>query len=137
MNKQQILDSIDWLKVMQAPRNAGGHEEVFENIFGGNAVVIAKFIQNDYQGDEAFAFQFQDGTIAIMTDYFGSCSVCDSWEDANDEEAMNLIISMVTSSRIFGTLDEAIEYCENAEDDACDYPMRASRQLVDQLTNSK
>lgn len=137
MNKQQILDSIDWIKVMQAPRFSGGHQEVFENIFGDNAVAIASFIEDDYQGDEAFAFQFKDGTIAIITDSFGSCSGCDSWEDASDDEAMHLITSMVTSSRIFKTLDKAIEYCKNVEDDACDYTMKTAKQLVIQLMNQK
>ena len=133
MTKQEVLDSVDWEKVISAPRFAGGHTEVMLAIFGNKAVVIAEYFENDYQGTEAFAYRFSDGTIAILTDWFGSCPGCDSWEDSSDEDARNMIRSLVTSARIFSDLYQAIEFCTTVEDDAMEYPFHAARELVSQL----
>lgn len=127
--KQSLLDSVDWPTVMAAPRYAGGHADVMRSIWP-QATVVAAYIQDDYQGTEAFAYEFPDGSVAILTDWFGSCSGCDSWEDAPDEEARRMVTALVTSARLFPSLTEAAEWCKTAGDDASDYPFRAARNLV-------
>lgn len=128
--KQNIKDQVDWQKVMSAPGYAGGHEEVMKSLFGDNAKVIAEYIEDDYQGTEAFAYEFPDGTVAILTDYFGSCSGCDSWEDSSDEDARKMIESLVHSTRIFPAKQQAAEWSATVEDRAEDYPFYAARNLV-------
>jgi len=98
---------------MKAERCASGHSDVMEKIFYNNcAVVIASWIEDNYQGGEAYAYLFKDGYLVIIQDSFGSCSGCDSWEDASDQDAERLIRAMVNSSKIFKNIDEAINYIE-------------------------
>jgi hypothetical protein len=130
--KEDLEKYIDWDLVMKQVRYAGGHEDVMRNIFGSNAKVIASWIEDDYQGAEAFAYQFTDGTVVLATDYFGSCSGCDAWEDSSEEDARGLIREIVSSSRVFSTVKEALSFCQgNLE--AFNYPFDRCSNLVDQL----
>ena len=134
LSKQDVLDSVDWDSVMKAPRYARGHEEVMRTMFGDKAKVIGEYVEDDYQGDEAFAYEFEDGTIAIITDSFGSCSGCDSWEDATDEEARNMVRELAINARLFPNRVEAREFCENGTDAAEQWTMRAAKNLVGALS---
>ena len=131
MKKHEInKDLVNWTEVMSASRCAGGHVEVMESIFEGKAKVCASWIEGDYQGDEAFAYLFPDGTVAIMTDSFGSCSGCDSWEDANDDDVRLMVESLVNSARVFHDVAEAYFFCLKNTDDADQYLMRSASNLV-------
>lgn len=134
MDKQQVLDAVNWEKAMAAPRYSGGYEDVMRSLFEGSAEVIAEWIESDYQGEEAFAYRFGDGTIVLITDYFGSCSGCDSWEDASDEDARSMIHSMVTSSRVFPGLRYAVEFLETVEQDAAQFSHRSAKNLLPALS---
>lgn len=130
MNKTEVLDSINWEAVMAAPRDAGGHAEVMEALFADRAQVYSSWQDDSYDGELAYAYQFPDGTICIVTDYFGTCSGCDEWEDATDADARTLITSMVTSSRLFSGVVEAEHYCRNAAgSDASEFSHRAAQHL--------
>jgi len=133
MKKHQLPRLIDWDLVMLQGRYAGGHESVMRNIFGHNATVIAEYVRDDYQGDEAFAYLFHDGFVAIITDYFGSCSGCDSWEGATDADAKTMITSLVNSARLFDSVEEAALYCEFVQDKAEEWPMYTAFYLTSQL----
>jgi hypothetical protein len=128
---------IDWDKVMNVDRYAGGHIEVMEAIFGDRAQIIARYVEEDYQGTEAFAYEFPDGTIAIITDYFGSCSGCDAWEGAADEEARNMIRSLAIDARLFPNRQEAREFCETGCKTAEQWCMQAAENLVPFLCDNK
>lgn len=134
LTKQDVVDAIDWYLVLAAPRYAGGHVEVMRTMFGDKANVIGEWIEDDYQGDEAFAYEFGDGTIAIVTDSFGSCSGCDSWEDATDDEARHMVQELAINARLFPTRDEARKFCEDGTDAAEQYTMRAAKNLAGSLS---
>lgn len=111
MKKNEIADLVNWEAVLGQPRYSGGHVEPMRAIFQGAAEVVAEWVEDDYQGSEAFAYRFQDGSIAIVTDYFGSCSGCDSWEDADDDEVRRMIGSLVNSARVLPSAAEAVAWC--------------------------
>ena len=127
--KQELVDKIDWARVLKAPRYAGGHQEVMDSIFGAFGTVIAEWVEADYQGSLAYAYRFPDGTVAIITDYFGSCSGCDVWEDIGNAGAKRMIMSLVTSARVFPSVYAASLWAAKAGDEAEDYPFSAARQL--------
>lgn len=104
-----LKDLLDWEQIMVAPRYAGGHTEVMESLFKG-ARIVASWVDNDYQGSEAFAYLLPDGRYVCLTDSFGSCSGCDSWEDSSDTEARNMCISLANDAHVFDTLDEMLEF---------------------------
>ena len=133
MKKHQLPRLIDWDLVMLQDRYAGGHIEVMQNIFGSSATVIAEYVRDDYQGGEAFAYLLYDGFVAIITDYFGSCSGCDSWSGATDADAKTMIMSLVNSARLFDSVEDAALYCEFVQDNAEEYAMHAAWHLTSQL----
>lgn len=122
---------IDWQTVLAQPRYAGGHEEVMRNIFGKNAEVIAWWSDNDYQGTIAIAYEFPTGEVAIMTDYYGSCSACDWWEDSGEQDARNMIVGLCGSARQFQNRAAAKEWCANINRDEkpWEYPWDSARNL--------
>lgn len=129
MEKSQLQELINWDAVLAAPRYAGGHNDVMRAIFEGQAEILDHHTDNDYQGELAIAYQFPDGGAIIITDYFGSCSGCDSWEDADDADARAMVTSLVTSARVFPDADAAREFCRSKMD-AEDYGFSAAASLT-------
>ena len=129
--KTSLLDRINWPAVMAAPRMAGGHEDVQDAIFEGQAIQHSFWTSGDYQGCTAVAWLFPGGRVVIMTDSYGSCSGCDSWEDASDDDAKALVTTTVTSARCFKSLKEAREWQLTLSDDygAEDYHFRDAAKL--------
>lgn len=126
-----LEDKIDWKIVLAQPRYAGGHEEVMRNIFGKNAEVIAWWSDNDYQGTIAIAYEFPDKSVAIMTDYYGSCSGCDAWEDSTPDDARKLILGLCGSAKQFSSRAEAGEWIANIDkaEKPWEYPWDSARNL--------
>lgn len=108
-----LTERIDWKTVLAAPRYAGGHEEVMRSIFGADSEVIAWWTDGDWQGTIAIAHKMTDGLVLVMTDYYGSCSGCDNWEGASDEDAKKLILDLVNNARVFKSVEEAQAWCAN------------------------
>lgn len=133
MTKQEVFDSINWETVMLVPRYAGGHTEVLDAIFREKAKIAASWLEDDYDGTVIYAYEFPDGTHALISDSFGSCSGCDAWEDSTDEEARAMIQSLVSSARLFPSRDELIAYCETGCRDPAEYHFRSATNLVESL----
>ena len=66
-----------------------------------------------------------------MTDYYGSCSGCDCWEDATDEDAKKQVLDLVNGARVLGSLENAQAWCAdiNATEKPHEYPFEAARNL--------
>jgi hypothetical protein len=126
-----LTEIIDWQTVLAAPRYAGGHEEVMRSIFGAGSEVIAWWSENNYQGTIAIAHKLTDGRVVVMTDYYGSCSGCDCWEGATDEDAKKQVLDLVNNARVFGSLENAQAWCAdiNATEKPHEYPFEAARNL--------
>ena len=134
MNRSELIDEINWDATLAAEKYAGGHEEVMRAIFEGRADVVAFWIEDSYDGEEAFAYLFPDGSVVIVTDYFGSCSGCDMWDDNPSESEIRVAIgAIVRAARIFDDLDAAIEFCKSETVRAEHFPMRAAKHLTGQL----
>ena len=132
LKQSDLLERIDWDRVLQAERYAGGHEEIMEAIFGGSEYVIASWVEGNWQGEEVFAYCVEDCYV-LISDYFGSCSWCDGYEDASDDDIRAQITSIVASSRIFPDKQELIAYCELECKSAECYAMRHADELLPQL----
>lgn len=105
---RELKDYIDWEKVIAAPRYAGGHQEVMESLFKGR--VLASYTEEGYQGTLGYVYQLTQNKIVLVNDYFGSCSYCDSWEDASDETARELINALVNNATVVTSIPKAIGY---------------------------
>jgi hypothetical protein len=95
-----LEELIDWPAIMPMSRAAGGHDEQMQSLFRG-ATVLSHWNEDDYQGMVATVVRLEDGRIAAYNDYYGSCSGCDSWEDATDDEVRTLCRNLANSAKIF------------------------------------
>jgi len=120
---------VDWDRAMAAPRCAGGHTDVMHALFR-NAEVIAHFDGDDYQGTVAFAYRFGDGSVVLVTSYYGSCCGCDSWEDASDADARKLIHDLAANAHWFPSLTTAILLVEQFAGTAEYYAEDELRRLL-------
>lgn len=107
---------IDWDSIMKMPRYAGGHDEQMQGLIAG-AVVVGHWNEGGYQGMVATCVKLPDGRFIIYNDYYGSCSGCDSWEGATDEEVKNMCIGLANGSYVFNTLEDVKEYLTSTEED--------------------
>ena len=109
----EIQQMIDWENIMKMPRYAGGHDDQMRGLFK-NAHVVAHWNEEDYQGSVATCVQLSNGKYAIYNDYYGSCSGCDAWEDATDEEVKNMCVNLSNSTYVFHSLNDVIRFLKNA-----------------------
>ena len=116
----ELQNLIDWQNIMPMSRYAGGHDEQMKGLFK-DVEVIAHWNENDYQGQVATCVKFIKGKFkgkyAIYNDYYGSCSGCDAWEDASDENVRKLCTDLSNSAYIFKTLEEVKEFLSNSNDE--------------------
>lgn len=116
----ELQKLIDWDNIMKMSRYAGGHDEQMQGLFK-NVEVIAHWNEGDYQGMVATCVKFIKGPfkgkIAIYNDYYGSCSGCDSWEDADDKSVTNMCINLSNSAYIFKNIKDVKEFLENPDDE--------------------
>jgi len=94
---------INWELLMKLPRYAGGHDDHMKQLFHG-ADVLAHYNEGYYQGCVATCVRLADKRFAYYTDSYGSCSGCDSWEDADDDSIKVLLQELADSAKVFSTL---------------------------------
>lgn len=112
-----LQNMIDWDSIMKMSRYAGGHDEQMQGLIAG-ATVIGHWNEGDYQGIVATCIMLPNGRFAIYNDYYGSCSGCDSWENATDEAVKNMCIGLANGAYVFQSLDDVKEFLSETEDDS-------------------
>ena len=116
-----LKDFLDWDRIMKAHRMSGGHTEVLDVLFL-NGQVLASVRVGDYEGMIAYAYLVYGWTehvkIVIISDYFGSCSGCDSWEDATDEDVRRLCTSLANDAHAFDSIEEALTWLNKSKGDS-------------------
>lgn len=135
MMAAMLKDRLDWERIMAQPRYAGGHKEVMEVLFR-DSEVIAGYVERNWQGCEGFVYRLHDtGEIVIVSDYFGSCSGCDSWEGATDGDARRLCIGLANNAHVFASIQDAIRFLESVpEDEGAYWDLRdVAPYLADEL----
>lgn len=115
-----IQSLIDWDSIYKMPRYAGGHDEQMKGLFLG-ATVIAHWNEGSYQGTVATCVKLPDGRYLLYNDYYGSCSGCDAWEDATDEEVKKMCIDLANGAYIFNSLQDVITFLSQDTFDAFEW----------------
>ena len=101
----ELRKEMNEKELLKMPRYAGGHDDQMQGLIK-DAKVIGHWNEGDYQGSVATCIKVISGEFIIYNDYYGSCSGCDSWEDANDEEVIKMCNDLIYTSKIFNTLKE-------------------------------
>lgn len=133
-----LKESIDWEKIMPQSRCAGGHVGIMENLFK-DAKVVAYYVQNDYQGSELFLYRFNKNKWVLVSDYFGSCSGCDAYEDCTDEQLRNLCIELANNANVFNSIKDVVRFLkEDVHKDAVYFKYRENAEpLLKELQKSR
>jgi hypothetical protein len=123
----KLQSMIDWENIMKMERSAGGHDAQMIGLFKG-ARVLSHFHEIGYSGTVATCVQLSDGRFAVYNDYYGSCSGCDAWEDATDEEVKNMCINLSNGAYVFDNLEDVKIFLKeraahNYEWDDCAEPL--------------
>ena len=110
----RMADFINWevmLDADQTGRYAGSHVDALSKMFV-DAQMIASESDDDYDGHDSLVLLFAPANpniepkIVLITSYFGSCSGCDMWEDADDEDLRELLTAIANNARLFDSFEE-------------------------------
>ncbi|MFA5014296.1 MAG: hypothetical protein WC549_01965 [Actinomycetota bacterium] len=139
IQSDKLQKYIDWENLMKMERNSGGHDEQMKGLFK-NVTVIAHWNENDYQGEVATCVKFNSGEFkgkyAIYNDYYGSCSGCDAWEDATDEEVKNMCVGLSNSAYIFNSLDDVKEFLVSIPTDEWNEWKNSGKFLLEEINKT-
>lgn len=112
----KLIERIDWKKLMPMKRYTGGHDEQMQGLLK-DVTIIAHWNEGDYQGMVATCVKLNDtGEIVIYNDYYGSCSGCDSWEDADDAAVGTMCTQLAGGALIFKDLEECKKFLLSEKD---------------------
>lgn len=116
----ELQKQIDWESIMPMSRYAGGHDDQMKGLFK-NVTVIAHWNEGYYQGMVATCVKFNDGKFkdkyGIYNDYYGSCSGCDAWDGADDEDVRKMCIDLSNSTYVFESIEDVKEFLKNTTDE--------------------
>ena len=113
LSKDDLVKQIDMDALLNMDRYAGGHDAQMKGLIKG-AKVITHWNSGDYQGQVATCIRIPSGEFVIYNDYYGSCSGCDAWEDATDEQVKKMCNDLVYSSYIFDRFSEVLDFLNKA-----------------------
>jgi len=112
----ELAKQIDIENLLKMDRGAGGHDEQMQGLIKG-AQVIAHWNEGDYQGQVATIVRVPSGEFLVYNDFYGSCSGCDAWEDAKDDDVKKMCNDLVYTAKIFNTLKEVFAFLEGMKGD--------------------
>lgn len=117
----KLADRIDWEHIMVMDRYAGGHDDQMRGLLK-DVTVVAHWNEGDYQGQVATCVKLNDtGEIVIYNDYYGSCSGCDAWEDATDDDVKQMCRQLACGAYIFPDIESCKEYLSAPIDETISY----------------
>lgn len=117
VNKKYIITDelqklINWESIMKMERSAGGHDEQMQALFK-DAEIIGHWNEGNWEGMVATCVKLPDNRFAIYNDYYGSCSGCDSWENATDEEVKNMCIDLANGAYVFESIKDIKDFLQD------------------------
>ena len=113
----ELIDRIDWENIMPMERYAFGHDAQMKGLLK-NVTVLAHYNEGDYQGAVATCVKLNDtNEIIIYQDLYGSCSGCDAWDGASDEEVQKLCIDLAKGAYIFKNLEDCKTFLRTPDEE--------------------
>jgi hypothetical protein len=114
----KLLDQLDlnFINSSDAKHyaNAGGHMHIVPKLFKG-ATLNSYVSTKDYQGTELVIINTIDDEYLMCTDFYGSCSGCDAWEGATNEDILILSKNFITNGFVFRSLSDIFSFLEILE----------------------
>lgn len=102
----KLVDRIDWENIMKMSRYAGGHDEQMRGLLK-DVTILGHWNEGDYQGTVATCVKLNDtNEVVIYQDGYGSCSGCDAWEDATDDDVRQMCRQLACDAYVFKNLED-------------------------------
>ncbi len=131
----QLQKMINWEKIMDLLRYAGGHDDQMISLFK-DSVLVGHWNEGDYQGEVATCVCLSDGKYAIYNDYYGSCSGCDAWEGATDDEVRAMCIGLSNDAYVFESLTDVVDYLTTKDKDKYSWNGKCSEGLLKSIQDN-
>ena len=131
----ELQKMIDWNNLMIMPRYAGGHDSQMTGLFK-ESTLIAHWNEGGYDGMVATCVMLSDGKFAIYNDYYGSCSGCDSWEDASDDSVRSMCINLANSAYVFESINNIVAFLKSDTKDGYSWSS-ASKGLLEEILQNQ
>jgi hypothetical protein len=117
----KLVERINWDVIMDLPRCAGGHDEIMMNLLK-DVELIAHWHSGGWSGSVATCVKLNDtGEVVIYNDYYGSCSGCDIWDGASDDETKDMCRRLAAGAYIFKDEEDCIKFLESQDVDGYTY----------------
>ena len=111
----KLADRIDWENIMLMDRYAGGHDDQMQGLLK-DVTIVAHYNEGDYQGYVATCVRLNDtGEIVIYNDSYGSCSGCDAWEDATDDDVRQMCRQLACGAYVFKNMEDCREFLSDPD----------------------
>lgn len=134
----KLKDRIDWENIMKMPRYAGGHDDQMRGLLK-DVTILGHWNEGDYQGYVATCVRLNDtGEVVIYNDSYGSCSGCDAWDGATDEDVKQMCTQLACGAYIFKNLEDCIYFLKHVDKETSfdwDYDNVGIRLLVEILNS--
>jgi len=111
----KLQSLIDWDNIMKMDRYAGGHDDQMQGLFK-DSEVIAHWKSGDWQGMVATCVKLPTGEYVIYNDYYGSCSGCDAWDGACDDDVKKLCIDLANSAYVFKSIEDVKNFLSDTSE---------------------
>jgi len=108
---EALSHMVDIENILLMNRYAGGHDDQMRGLIDG-AEVLVHYNEGGYQGSVATCIKLPDNRVAIYNDYYGSCSGCDAWEDASDDEVKKMCHELAFGAYVFQNIEDVVEFLE-------------------------
>jgi len=132
----QLQKLIDWENIMKMPRYAGGHDDHMRGLFK-DAIVIAHWNENDYQGTVATCVMLPDNRFVIYNDFYGSCSGCDAWEGAEENTVRSMCITLSNDAYVFDSINDVIIFLHSSNKDRYSWSGKAASGLLEEIMKNQ
>lgn len=132
MNKQEMMDLVT---VDKFGKHTWSCEDSFTDVLSGQGKVIAIWYEDGYHGQLAIAVESNDGSVFLMTDYFGTCSYCCAWQGSDNNERVQLMRAMISSARVFASRSDAVRFCQGVDDTTKQKSEHFAFQVAKELAN--
>ena len=113
----KLADRVDWENIMPMDRYAGGHDDQMCGLLK-DVTIVAHYNEGDYQGMVATCVRLNDtGEVVIYNDYYGSCSGCDAWEDATNDDVRQMCRQLACGAYVFKNIEDCKDFLSSPKDD--------------------
>ena len=131
---EMLAERVDWDNIKPMDRCAGGHDLQMKGLLK-NSRVLAHWNEGDYQGSVATIVVLKDtGECVYYDDYYGSCSGCDAWEDADDKSALSMCKNIAANAYIFKDFQTLVEWLKHMiEDKPEEYKRIPYKELLEEV----